>query len=270
MLYPLIEVSKNCDLTLTSRFLRDFHECLCEIGLLAQTLAAIPCWRVFGQVHCLNNAPVFVISTGVITLSINIAYLSFTAYLFFSLRTSIQKYTEYEPSPVLITTAVLGTSLALVLIAAFLTIFTKKRGDTLYVRHFDDNESEGNKDTEKGPIYHSEDIASNLSKDVNHSEEPGYVEKVKRLEDWRDVIESEEEEDRNSEEAATVEMQLRFISNPKYDPFKPEEVEKRRKVELKKPGADLTQNAKNNKGRNPLISKEPKAPHPEDEFHEVH
>lgn len=138
------------------------------------------------------------------------------------------------------------------------------------MRHFDDggrnDGKDGNKDgkdTEKGPTYHSEDISNGLSKDSNDLlKKEGYVERVKRLEDWRYMIEKDDEDDRNNEDASTVETQIKFISDSNYDPFTPEEIEKRRRAEIIQ-SRDITQDSSNKKARDPL------APDPHTEFHDA-
>lgn len=157
------------------------------------------------------------------TLAVNLAYLSFTAYLFFSMRSNIIANTEYIPAPVLISAAMLGGSFALVLIVAFLTIFTKKRGDTLFVRHFSDGEGadgKGEGDAEKGSEFHDEVLIIHPRDSNNSFIKPEQEEEVDKVESWREVIEKDEHEFGDVEAAETVDMQLRFIRDKNYDPDK--------------------------------------------------
>jgi hypothetical protein len=135
------------------------------------------------------------------------------------MRQNILAYTVYKPAPVLISAAMLGGSLALVLIVAFLTIFTKKRGDTLFVRHFSEGEGPDGKaegDAEKGSEFHDEALM-NRPRDSNSSlVTPEQEEKINEVESWRDTIEIDEDQD--TEAAETVDMQLEFIRDKYYSP----------------------------------------------------
>lgn len=153
--------------------------------------------------------------TGLLTVAVDLAYLGFTAYLFFSMRTNILASTDYKPAPVLVSTAMLCISLALVLLVGIITMLTKRRGDRLYLRHFGalaESESRKSQDPEKeGNGSGFDEIPKKLSNTHHHPYESDEAEaRSEKLEDWLATF--QHETFHGKEEAnVTVDEQMEFI-----------------------------------------------------------
>lgn len=95
----------------------------------------------------MSNAPTFVLFSGIITVTIDLGYLGYTAYLFFDMKTKISSSTDYVPASVLVSAVMIGISAGLVLLVGFLTLFADRHGDSLEIKTV---ASEGNANGAQG------------------------------------------------------------------------------------------------------------------------
>ncbi|KAK9893382.1 hypothetical protein P389DRAFT_20593 [Cystobasidium minutum MCA 4210] len=184
-------------------------------------LAAVSFFVTFvgAFVHCMSNAPTFTLFVGILTVALDLAYLAFTAYLFFSMRAQIIASTKYTPSLVLVSATMLGISLGLVLLVGFLTLFVKKEGDHVEVFSFG-SEKEGaegkGSDPEKSGDALNEGKEEKPEPEINpyHGEvDKDAFEHVLDLRAYRLEIKDQE----CMEEFTTAQIQIEFINNPNYD-----------------------------------------------------